>query len=146
MADNNELIDELNRLLAEEVEASLRYLHLKGCLERGHARVLAILDETFRETIEHAEILGEKIRSLGGLPSLEIRLSCPPRKVTPADALHDALTVEEAALEAYQDLYDRVRENGKPAEILLFLKEQVEVETEHVEELRKILKEIGPAQ
>lgn len=140
---NDEVIEELNRLLAEEVEASLRYLHLMSSLDREDDRVLKVLNETFEETIEHAQILGQKIRLLGGMPHMNIRLSCPPRAVSPEDALADALVVEEAALEGYQDLTARLKdEGGESPEILGFLEQQVVVETEHVEELRQMLKDL----
>ncbi len=135
------VIEELNRLLAEEVEASLRYLHLMSSLDQENEMVTKLLQETFEETVEHAQILGVKIRGLGGMPRMQIRLDCPPKAVTAQEAISDALTVEEAALEGYQELFDRLKEEGGDHTILSFLETQVELESEHVEELRRLLKE-----
>src|SRR5262245_44079968 len=95
-----EIVSELNRAFAEEVEAATRYLHLANAV-RGLDRLLVekVLKEGFEETIQHAEVIAQKIRSLGHVPSLNIRVSCPGEPLNARDALRQALTFEEAALE-----------------------------------------------
>lgn len=134
-----EAAGELNRLFAEEVEASIRYLHLFNAV-KGMDRLLVgpVLKEGVRETLEHAEVIAQKIRALGQVPRLDIQLSCPPKAVGAREALRTALTFEEAALEAYQDVLRRV-EGDVPLEE--FIRSQIAVEAEHVAELKQLLVE-----
>lgn len=134
---NDEIAAELNRLFAEEVEAATRYLHLSTAV-RGLDRLLVerVLKDGFQETIQHAEIIARKIRSLGFVPKLEIRVSCPAIPISAREALRQALTFEEAALDGYQDLLRRV-EGDIPLEE--FVRSQIAVESEHVAQLRELL-------
>ena len=106
---NDEVIQELNRLFAEEIEAALRYLHLANAV-RGldHLVVGPVLRQGFQETVEHAQVIARKIRALGAVPKLELNLELPPEAVDGKAALEMALTFEEAALEAYQDTLRRI--------------------------------------
>jgi bacterioferritin (cytochrome b1) len=132
-----ELVQELNRLFAEELEAALRYLHLSHAV-RGihHLTVGPLLTKGFQETIAHAEVLAHKIRSLGAVPSLQLNVALPGATVDAKEALEMALTVEDAALEAYQDALRRV-EGDIPLEE--FIRSQIALESEHVAELRQLL-------
>lgn len=132
-----ELIAELNRLYAEEVEAAVRYLHLSSAV-RGMDRLLveAKLKEGFQETIQHAEIIAQKIRALGAVPRLEINVECPPQAISGREALRLALTFEEAALEAYQDLLRRIEGDVVLEE---FIRAQIAVESIHVAELKELV-------
>jgi len=135
----SELVAELNRLFAEEVEAALRYLYLVHAV-RGinHLLVEPVLKKGFQETIEHAEVIAHKIRALGAVPSLKLNLALGPDKVDAKEALEIALTFEEAALEAYQDTLRRI-EGDVPLEE--FIRSQIVVESEHVAELKQLLVE-----
>lgn len=132
-----EVVQELNRIFAEEVEAATRYLHLANAV-RGLERVTVepILKQGFQETIQHAEIIARKIRSLGHVPKLEVNVSCPPEPLTARDALRMALTFEEAALECYQDLLGRI---GGDVSLEEFVRAQIAVESEHVAQLKELL-------
>jgi bacterioferritin len=134
-----EIVNELNRVFAEEIEAATRYLHLSAAV-RGIDRLLVekVLKEGVQETIEHAEIIARKIRALGHVPRLEIRVSCPAEPLTAREALRQAVTFEEAALECYQDLLRKV--DGDVA-LEEFVRGQIAVESEHVAQLRELLAE-----
>jgi bacterioferritin (cytochrome b1) len=134
-----EVIQELNRLFAEEVEAALRYLHLLHAV-RGtdHLVVGPVLKQGFQETIEHAEVIARKVRALGSVPKLTLEISLPPETMDGQEALQTALTFEEAALEAYQDTLRKV-EGDIPLEE--FIRSQIATESEHVNELRQLLVE-----
>jgi len=135
----DEVVRELNRIFAEEVEAALRYLHLANAV-RGIDRLVVdrVLKEGLRETIQHAEVIAQKIRALGHVPSLKVNVSCGPERITGREALQTALTVEEAALEGYQDMLARV-EGDVPLEE--FIRTQIAVESEHVAQLKELLTE-----
>ena len=134
-----EVVHELNRLFAEEVEAALRYLHLSNAV-RGtdHLVVGPVLKQGFQKTIEHAEVIARKIRALGSVPELALNISLPPETMDGQEALQTALTFEEAALEAYQDTLRRV-EDDIPLEE--FIRSQIVTESEHVAELKQLLVE-----
>ncbi len=134
-----EVAAELNRVFAEEVEAAMRYFHLLGAL-RGMDRLTVepVLKEAFNETIQHAETIARKIRALGFVPKLQINLSCPSEPMSGREALRTALTFEEAALEAYQDVLTRI-EGDVPLEE--FIRSQIAVESEHVAQLKELLAE-----
>lgn len=133
----DEIVSELNRVFAEEVEAATRYLHLRSAV-RGMDRLLVdgILKEGFEETIQHANVIAQKIRALGRIPTLEIHVTCPSTPLTAKEALRQALIFEEAALECYQDLLRKV-EGELPLEE--FVRTQIAVESEHVAQLRELL-------
>ena len=107
---------------------------------RGLDRLLVerVLKEGFEETIQHAEVIAQKIRSLGHVPRLEISVACPAEPLSAREALRQALTFEEEALECYRDLLRRV-EGDVPLEE--FIRSQIAVESEHVAQLRELLAE-----
>lgn len=132
-----DVIADLNRIFAEEVEAAIRYLHLANAV-RGLDRLAVepVLKAGFQETIQHAEVIARKIRSLGHVPRMEVNVSCPSEPLSGAEAIRQALTVEEAALEAYQDALRDVQGNVSIEE---FIRAQIAVESEHVSELKELL-------
>lgn len=133
------MVQELNRLFAEEVEAAIRYLHLSHAVRGIHHLVVGpVLKKAFAETVEHAEVIAHKIRALGAVPSLSVNLELGPEKLDARQALELALTFEEAALEAYQDALRKI-EGDIPLEE--FIRSQIVVESEHVAELKQLLVE-----
>lgn len=133
------IVGELNRLYAEEVEACMRYLHLCSAV-RGMDRLLVerVLREGVSETLEHAEVIAQKVRALGYVPKLDIQVNCPPEPISGREALRQALTFEEAALEAYQDVLRRVEGDLVLEE---FIRSQIATESEHVAQLKELLVE-----
>ena len=134
-----EIVQELNRAFAEEVEAATRYLHLRSAV-RGLDRLVVerVLNDAFHQTIEHAEIIARKIRSLGQVPKLDICVSCPAEPISGREALRQAVLLEEAALSCYQDLLKKV-EGDVPLEE--FVRSQIAVESEHLAQIRELLEE-----
>ena len=104
-----DIVDELNRLMAEEAEACLRYFQLRYRL-RGIDRQAAeqFFENGVKETLEHAEAIANQIRALGHIPRLRIDLSLGGGPIRFQDALAEALDVEQQALDAYNDLLPRV--------------------------------------
>jgi bacterioferritin len=132
-----ELAEELNGIFAEEIEAAIRYLHLSAAVKGlDRLTVLPTLRQGFEETIRHAEVIGQKIRALGQVPELNLNVSLPAEAVSAREALAMALTFEEAALEAYQDLLRRV-EGDVPLEE--FVRSQIAAESQHVAELKELV-------
>ena len=136
-----EAIEKLNALLAEELEASIRYLHLSSMVQ-GIDRLIVqkVLQENHEETIEHAQQVSEKILQLGGNPTPRIQLDLDSRRYSGPQAIAEALIFEQAALDGYRDLLDHVDGSG---DVVLeeFARQQVAVESEHVAQLQMLLVE-----
>ena len=140
-ASETELIDDLNRLMAEEAEASMRYFQMRFRLQgRGRETAEKFFAEAIKETLEHAELIAKQIHALGHVPSLQINLSVEGGPMPPEDALGEALDVEQAALEAYQEFLPRVA--GHPT-LEPFIRQQIAIETEHVQDLQEVLRSFG---
>ena len=127
--------------MAEELEASIRYLHL-GTLVQGIDRLVIqkVLQENHEETVEHAQQVSEKILQVGGTPKPKINLELTGEKCTGIEALQTALLFEQAALDAYKEFLEVVEGSG---DVVLeeFARQQVALESEHVSELRMLLGE-----
>lgn len=133
-ADRRDIIADLNRLMAEEAEACLRYFQMRFRLRgKDYAAAEQFFEEAIKETMEHANAIAQQIRSLGQVPMLRINLSLGGGPIRLEVALAEALDVEQQALDAYKDLLPRV--TGDPV-LAEFIRRQVEVETEHVREIR----------
>lgn len=132
-----ETVEELNRLMAEEVEAFLRYFQMRYRL-KGIDRLAAekFFDAAMKETLEHAELLARQIRATGHTPQLTVNLSVCGGAMALPDALSEILAVEQQALEAYKDFLPRV--TGDPV-LEDFIRKQIAVETEHVQEIAQLL-------
>ena len=140
-ADRRDIIEELNRLMAEEAEACLRYFQMRFRL-RGKEYLAAapFFEDAIKETLEHADSIAQQIRALGHIPTLRINLSLGDGPMRLETALAEALDVEQQALDAYKDFLPRVA--GDPV-LEEFIRRQVEVETEHVQEIRDFVKAKG---
>lgn len=136
--DRRDVVEDLNRLMAEEAEACLRYFQIRFRL-RGKDRRVAeqFFEEALKETLEHADAIAKQIRALGHIPTLRIDLALGGGPMRPAEALAEALDVEQQALDAYQDFLPRVV--GDP-ELEGFIRKQIEIETEHVREIREVVR------
>ena len=133
-ADRRDIVEDLNRLMAEEAEACLRYFQMRFRL-RGNEYSTAepMFKDAIKETLEHANAIAQQIRALGHIPTLRINLSLGDGPMRLETALAQALDVEQQALDAYKDFLPRVA--GDPV-LEDFIRRQVEVETEHVQEIR----------
>jgi len=136
-AERRELVDELNRLMAEEAEACLRYFQMRFRV-RGRHRETAerFFDEAIKETLEHADGIARQIHALGYVPTLKIELTLAGEPMRASDALAEALDIEQEALDAYREFLPRVA--GDP-QLEPFIRQQIAVETEHVDELRAVI-------
>jgi bacterioferritin (cytochrome b1) len=132
-----EIVEELNRLMAEEVEAGLRYFQIRYRL-KGVDRLAAetFFNKAMEETMEHAEQIAGKIRALGHIPKLNVNLSVGGGAIGLEEALAEILEIEQQALDAYKDILPDV--TGDPL-LEDFIRKQIGVETEHVQEIATLL-------
>jgi bacterioferritin (cytochrome b1) len=120
--------------MAEEAEACLRYFQMRYRLsERDRTVAASLFDDAIKETLEHAAAIAEHIKALGHVPTLRVHLALGEGPTRLETALAEALDVEQQALDAYTDLLPRV--SGDPG-LDAFVRRQIEVETEHVTEMR----------
>lgn len=140
--NRTDLVEDLNRLMAEEAEASLRYLQMRFRLRgRGRRTAEKFFETALKETLEHAEAIGKQIRALGHVPALRIDLTLNADPMHPEEALAEALEVEQQALDAYKEVLPRVADHPVLEE---FIRKQIEVETEHIEEIVRVARTAAP--
>ena len=140
-ADRLDIVDDLNRLMAEEAEACLRYFQMRFRLrDKDYAIAEQFFEDAMKETMEHANSIAQQIRSLGHIPTLRINLSLGGGPMRLEAALAEALDVEQQALDAYKEFLPRVAGDAALEE---FIRKQVEVETEHVQEIRDFVQAKG---
>jgi bacterioferritin (cytochrome b1) len=141
-ATRTDLVEDLNRLMAEEAEASLRYFQMRFRLRgKGRAAAEKFFDEALKETLEHADAIARQIQSLGQIPVLHINLSLGGGPIRADEALAEALDIEQQALDAYRDFLPRVAGH---TELETFIRTQIEVESEHVQDILKIVRGASP--
>ena len=135
--DHTEVVEDLNRLMAEELEAFLRYFQMRYRL-RGVDRLAAdkLFEEGTRETLENAEAIAKQIRALGHVPQLKIELELRGGPTNLQEALAEILEVERQALDAYKEVLPRVTGDTMLED---FIRKQISVETEHVQEIATLL-------
>src|SRR5262245_32289598 len=81
------VLEDLNRLMAEEIEAFLRYFQMRFRLKgQGHQAAEKFFEEALKETLAHAEGLARQIQSLGHVPTLRIQLSLGGDRLRPSEA------------------------------------------------------------
>jgi len=137
--DNVSVVEELNRLMAEELEAFLRYFQLRHRLREGEGHdAEKFFDGALEETAEHAEAIAAHIRKLGHTPTMKITVTAGGAPISFREALSEALVFEQQALDAYKELLPRIK--GEAA-LEKFIREQVAVEGEHVQEITQLLKQ-----
>ena len=136
-ADRTEIVEDLNRLMAEELEAFLRYFQMRYRL-RGVERLAAekLFDEGTRETLEHAEAIAKQIRAIGHIPRVKIEMELRGGATNLQEALTEMLEVERQALDAYKEVLPRVTGDTMLED---FIRKQISIETEHVQEIATLL-------
>lgn len=137
MSNDNKVIDLLNELIEMEISGVVRYLHY-ALMVKGPNRIPIVkwFHEQANEGYQHASIIGEKITSLGGHPSLKV--SAVPETVShkTLDILKESLDFEKAALDKYKAV---LKYCGDDIALEELIRSMVRTETEHIEEVIKML-------
>ena len=128
--------------MAEEVgETCLRCLQMRFRLRgKEYFAAAQFFEDAIKETLDHADSIAQQIRALGHIPTLRINLSLGDGPMRLETALAEALDVEQQALDAYKDFLPQVEDDPVLEE---FIRRQVEVETEHVQEIRDFVRARG---
>jgi bacterioferritin len=136
---SKETMDCLNRLLQAEMAGVIRYLHYSFMI-MGHNRIP--IQGWFRnqasESMAHATRIGEKITALGGHPPVAGAKVEEHNLHTVSQLLTESLRHEEDNLKEYIKLVKLATDEGDIA-LEEMAREFVMLETEHVEEVKKML-------
>ncbi len=133
-----EVMDCLVQIFQAEMSGIIRYLHYSFMI-MGHHRIP--IQNWFRsqaqESMTHATTVGEKITSLGGHPPM-VSARVEETNVHSLDQiLQESLGFETATLNLYKKL---VRLAGDDIALEEMAREFVRTETEHMDEVNKMLK------
>jgi bacterioferritin len=134
--NKEQVIAELNACLTLEYTAVMQYTHAQFMLT-GTQRpyYLQMFKSEAAESLTHAQMVGEKIVALGGVPTTEVG------EIQVATDLHEMLEnnlrMERGAVEAYSRVLRLVGDDDLP--LKLMLENQVQAEQSSVEELERIL-------
>ncbi len=136
------ILAQLDLLLQEELSGVVRYLHY-SFMVFGPNRIP--IGKWFRdqaqEGMAHAVLLGEKITALGGHPTVAVRAVPESHDHQVTAILQESLTFEREALADYVQLLHLCGDDIALEELA---RQQIRKETEHIEEVEKMLR--GPGQ
>jgi bacterioferritin len=128
----------LNEILQAEMAGIIRYLHYSFMI-MGHNRIP--IQKWFRdrasEAIQHSVIIGEKITSLGGHPPTIATPMVETNQHGVHAILEESLEFELVALNLYKRL---VALAGDDIALEELARDFVRQETEHTDEVRKMLR------
>lgn len=135
---NNALIENLNKALSLELAGVVQYMQ-HSFLVTGFEREIyrPFFRAQSQEAHQHAETIGDKIVSLGGVPTVEP--SMIRQSIDLSEMLRQDLALEREALEAYMAAWQSCREEERPTKFML--EERIYQEQLHVEELEKLTSE-----
>ena len=136
---NRELvIEKLNQALENEYAGVVRYSHY-SLMIFGFNRIPIVgwFRAQSAESLAHAEAIGEKITGLGGHPSLKVGGLLETHKHAVSEILKESLEHERAQIDLLNEALTLV-----DGDIYLeeFLRTMIMDETEHVNEIIKMLK------
>jgi bacterioferritin len=137
MAENQKIVEKLNKILELEISGVVRYLHY-ALMITGPNRIPIVkwFHDQATEAYQHASTVGEKITALGGHPSLKV-LPVPEGKTHQVlDILKESLEFEKTAIDFYTELLGMCGDNVALEELC---RQMIRTETEHVEEVVKML-------
>ena len=135
----DELLARLNEALSWELAGIVQYMNHATMVtgpERTHLE--EFFEDGSEEALEHAEIVGDKIAALGGVPTVE------PAKIRQATdtegMLEAALALEEDAMEAWQAALE-VADAANPG-TKFWLEDHISEEQEHIDELQLLTEKV----
>ena len=137
MAENKKIVDKLNKILEMEISGVVRYLHY-ALMITGPNRIPIVkwFHDQANEAYMHASTIGEKLTAFGGHPSLKV-LPVPETKThSVLDILKESLEFERQAVSEYRSLLEMCGDDIALEELA---REMIRNETEHIEEVLKML-------
>jgi bacterioferritin len=138
--DKEKVLQTLNELLERELAGLVRYTHY-SFMVFGHTRIPIIgwLRGLARESLAHAELIGEHITALGGHPSLKIASLLETHKHSINDILHESIEHEREQVELFKKLLGQVQ--GHSVFLEEFARQLTSDEEMHIFEVEKMLRQ-----
>ena len=138
--DKRKVLNCLNKILELELAGVVRYTHY-AFMVQGPYRLSVVewLREQAKESLMHAELVGEHITSLGEHPTLKIGELLETHKHSTEDILNECLEHERAAISAYYSLLKNIE--GDSIMLEEFSRTMIATEEMHEAELKKMLKD-----
>lgn len=134
---HEKIIAKLNEALEMEISGVVRYLHYSFMIVGpNRIPIQKWFHEQAQEGYQHATLLGEKITSLGGHPSLNVSKVPETKTHAVLEILKESLVFEERALEIYYEVLSEIKEDIALEEMI---RQLIRTETEHLDEVRKML-------
>lgn len=135
MANHTELIARMNDILSWELAGIIQNLNHSMMVTGVHRMEYAeFFSANSKENRDHAELLGNRIAALGGVPTVE------PAQIRQAVSLEDmleaALALEIAAMEAWQGALAAA--DKAPMGLRIWLEDMIAEEQEHIDDLRMV--------
>jgi len=143
MAINNEqVIDQLNRILECELAGVVRYTHYSMMIF-GYSRIPIVkwFQDEATESLAHAQQAGEMVTRLGGHPSLAIGDLLETHAHDIGQILRETLVAEHNALALYVGLLKLVE--GKSVALEEYARDLIAQEEAHIDEIDKMLRKPG---
>lgn len=137
--DREKVLDTLNALLELELAGVVRYTHY-SFMVFGPNRIPIVhwLRGQARESLTHAEQVGEHITTLGGHPSLKVTNLLETYKHSVQDILRESVEHERAQLDLYRQLLQLVQNESISLED--FARRMIAEEETHIAEVEKMLR------
>jgi bacterioferritin len=137
--DKEKVLQTLNSLLERELAGLVRYTHY-SFMVFGHTRIPIVnwLRGLARESLAHAEQIGEHITSLGGHPSLKIAGLLETHKHSINDILEESIEHEREQVELFKQLLTLVQ--GRSVYLEEFARTLISDEETHISEVEKMLR------
>lgn len=137
--DMEQLIEGLNEDLIHEYAAMIQYTYNAAAVSGLSRKVLKpYFEEEAQDELNHARYLSEKIINLGGTPKVQ---PAPVKRLTNVrEMLQHSLNEEIATIERYKTRLTQADQVGEVA-LKIRLEEMIEDETNHKEELERLLQD-----
>ena len=138
--NKDKVIEVLSEIFNLEINGVVRYTHY-ALMIVGSDRLplVTYFRGQAKESLAHAETVGEHITSLGEHPSLKISDLLETHKHSTEDILNECLEHERAAIEAYYKLLNNVE--SKSIMLEEFARTQIATEEMHEAEIKKMLRD-----
>jgi bacterioferritin len=136
------VLNTLNRIMEFELAGVVRYTHYAFMIY-GYHRIPIVdwLRKQADESLLHARQAGELVTWLGGHPSLGIGPLLESHQHDIGDLLRESLAHEAAALKAYEELLELVRD--KNVRLEEYARDMIAEELAHQDEVDEMLRKPG---
>ena len=136
--ENNEIVNKLNVLLAQEHACAIRYATHAACVSGPYAEIVSQrLKEISADEILHAEMIRHRILALKGVPSMDISTEDLVEAKNLDEILDINIKEEKQAISSYKKLIEEIPHEN----VILYqtIQDIIRDEQEHLEELENFL-------